>query len=328
MSTREHADDLDVAAATERGRATEAELRRSREELRIVLDSLTDGVLAVDRDLVITTANESAAAILGRALPQLLGSKLELAELSPVDGDGQPLAAAELPVARTLATGEPASAHIVGLQRFGAERVWFSIKARALFDHEVADVAGAVVTFADAAERRARERQLHGEARTDALTGIANRWALMDRLTGITDAQRRTVVFLDLNGFKEVNDSYGHAMGDFVLRQVAQRLRLIVRRGQDMLARFGGDEFVIVLCDVRDAELDELIARIRSAVAVPITLPNGHAVAVGVSVGAQTGHPGEHPAALVDRADQAMYAEKLGSARRPSVVLTPVAVTG
>jgi diguanylate cyclase (GGDEF)-like protein len=151
----------------------------------------------------------------------------------------------------------------------------------------------------------------------DALTGIANRALLLDRLgheLAATGRSRKAVgvVFIDLDGFKQVNDRHGHRGGDAVLIEVARRLERLMRAG-DTVARLGGDEFVVVTPNLEaPAALDAIVDRIRGAVSRSIVC-EGQRLRVGASIGTCFANdPEAHPEALLALADGAMYAEKVG----------------
>jgi len=158
----------------------------------------------------------------------------------------------------------------------------------------------------------------HGRARTDPLTGLADRAFLMERLTSLVEGERSrdhqcAVLFVDVDGFKQVNDAYGHLVGDRVLCEVAQRLAGCVR-SDDHVARFGGDEFVVLLENVcSQHEIQPVVDRIGSAFTRPVELPQGSvalAVSVGVAVAEPPGPRGQTADELLDAADRAMYAAK------------------
>jgi len=158
-------------------------------------------------------------------------------------------------------------------------------------------------------------------ARTDHLTGIANRAQFeLAVASEIQQAARTgesfTVLCMDLDGFKEVNDEHGHAAGDEVLREVSRRLQTQVREG-DTVARLGGDEFGIVMRRGTAEEALALCKRIVVAVEQPVTLPSGCVVAVGMSVGDAAFSPAVPTAeALMAQADRALYASKRSSPAR------------
>ncbi len=150
-------------------------------------------------------------------------------------------------------------------------------------------------------------------ARHDPLTDLPNRGILLDRLSqGLALARRRrtrvALVFLDLDGFKPVNDRFGHAVGDAVLIELAQRLKACVR-GTDTLARLGGDEFAILVEDAEEAEIQSLCDRLMAAVSAGVTVA-GQQVPLGVSVGVAYSREGLNAADLLRRADLAMYEAK------------------
>ena len=164
-------------------------------------------------------------------------------------------------------------------------------------------------------ELRRAERELEFRASHDPLTGLSNRHRLQCELQyAIAHAMQThdglAVLYLDLDGFKEVNDRGGHDAGDRLLREVAQRLQQGLRKG-DLVARVGGDEFVAVLPGCRDAEAARAIADgLRSRLSPPFTLPDG-LFRLDASVGiACFPTDGTDPDGLLAQADRAMYAAK------------------
>jgi diguanylate cyclase (GGDEF)-like protein len=176
--------------------------------------------------------------------------------------------------------------------------------------------------LAKALDYRVVEERLRTAAMHDHLTGLPNRLLLEDRLTqaGLRAARepgyRFAVLLMDLDGFKAVNDSLGHAAGDQLLVQVARRLTALLRR-TDTVARLGGDEFVVLIDDVAGPGGDSVVrAGIEAAVVEPYTI-DGHVVEVGLSIGsAVSGDGSADPDLLLREADAAMYREKSASRRR------------
>ncbi|HWS36266.1 MAG TPA: GGDEF domain-containing protein [Actinoplanes sp.] len=148
----------------------------------------------------------------------------------------------------------------------------------------------------------------------DPLTGLGNRALLRERLTGALTRSRRTgspagVLMLDLNGFKPVNDTYGHDVGDSLLQVVAERLRTCVRT-EDTVARLGGDEFVVITEDLRDKVDAVLVAeRIIAVLNEPVTI-GGHELRTPVSIGIALSRAGDSPDDVLRYADSAMYSAK------------------
>ncbi len=160
-------------------------------------------------------------------------------------------------------------------------------------------------------------RELQSIAQYDALTGLPNRRLLESHLkqaiAGAANGEHQVAVcFLDLDGFKEVNDSLGHATGDYLLQQMSQRLHNCMR-ASDMLARFGGDEFVIVLNELHAIdECEGILARVIKAAQEAVEI-NGKPVVVSASIGVAMYQPGLGLEELMQRADAAMYrAKQLG----------------
>jgi diguanylate cyclase (GGDEF)-like protein len=189
----------------------------------------------------------------------------------------------------------------------------------------VRDLDGTPAWFAvsaqDITERRKVESDLRELTATlteravrDPLTGLANRTLLLERLRSVLARDARSgdstaVLFLDLDGFKAVNDKYGHAVGDEVLVTVAKRLASVVRPS-DTVARIGGDEFVVLVEGSSGADLERLVERLRHAVSEPLPTLD---LQVGVSIGVATSVRGEaEPRTLINAADRAMYGVKKG----------------
>jgi diguanylate cyclase (GGDEF)-like protein/PAS domain S-box-containing protein len=182
-------------------------------------------------------------------------------------------------------------------------------------------VDGVVLTFRDITDRKAFEEQLKTLAFRDSLTSLANRALFIDRLDhALAGAERRgssvSVLFLDLDNFKLVNDSLGHVAGDQLLVDVAKRLQTVVR-GEDTAARFGGDEFTILLEDVAtESDATDVVKRVEAALAMPFTI-DGRELFVSASIGiAISANQSGGSEALVRNADVAMYRAKLNGKAR------------
>jgi len=167
----------------------------------------------------------------------------------------------------------------------------------------------------DISYRKAVEEKMQYLALHDSLTGLPNRVMLNDRLEqAITRAKRNNtqlaVVFVDLNGFKQVNDTYGHELGDLLLQQVTQRLKALLRES-DTLARLGGDEFIVLLTDIKDSQgVEKSMNRINATMAEPFQI-EGHEIHSYVSQGSAIfPEHGVTAKELLSLADKNMYANK------------------
>jgi diguanylate cyclase (GGDEF)-like protein len=180
------------------------------------------------------------------------------------------------------------------------------------------DLSTLVIT---ALENRRRALLLGRLALTDHLTGLANRAQFDRTLDGEIAHATRTgepfsVLYMDLDGFKDINDRFGHLAGDEVLREIGCRLAAEVR-AEDAVARFGGDEFGMVVRSAAPHSPQALAQRVAEIVSAPIPLSGGETVQVGISVGLATfGDGANSAAALLDQADRALYQAKRRSGRR------------
>ena len=188
-------------------------------------------------------------------------------------------------------------------------------------------VTGFAIVYLGLASRNSRQialtnRRVLELAQTDILTGLPSRASFLEQLEEVNSCERGrsgafSILMLDLDRFKNVNDSLGHAAGDALLRQVAHRLKSTLR-GTDVLARFGGDEFAVVQaeCDDQRAGSIDLATRISKLIAEPFLLP-GHRVEIGTSIGiAMAPEHGSDQEQLLKKADLAMYRSKSAGRNR------------
>ena len=212
--------------------------------------------------------------------------------------------------------GMVASSEVAYQHPDGRQRVLHAVLSN--LTHDLA-VSGVVLNLSDVTERRSYEQLLAHQATHDSLTGLINRNQLRDLLQRTWEQSAATcrtfaVLFGDLDGFKGVNDQYGHEVGDVLLRTVADRVRHAIRGG-DVAIRYGGDEFLVV-CPDTDLDVAQMVAqRLADAVARPVVI-GPHRIETGVSVGLAVGQgPVGDIDALVRHADEAMYVAK-GPRRR------------
>lgn len=186
---------------------------------------------------------------------------------------------------------------------------------------EAGGTAGYVAIFSDITFRRRAEQELLRQATTDSLTGLANR-QLFNRVLSSTIEQAvryqrdAALLFVDLDGFKAINDTAGHATGDAVLREIAARLRGAVRIS-DEVARLGGDEFVVILPEVNSPEATAAVAeKLLEEIARPLSAaPKAESLTASIGV-AMVPDDGDTPEALLRAADHAMYAAKRAGKNR------------
>jgi cyclic di-GMP phosphodiesterase Gmr len=187
----------------------------------------------------------------------------------------------------------------------------------------VRDPSGRVVallaTGVDVTRERLAEANWRQQAHTDALTGLHNRASIMSALESVLDAVRGVgcaLLFGDLDDFKQVNDTYGHPVGDHVLVEVATRLRATVRE-DDLVARLGGDEFLIVAPACGHFAARAIAARVGNALSRPIRAPGlSTPIYVSLSLGIQIADPDHDAATALHAADAAMYTQKRAKRQR------------
>ncbi|MEM9466435.1 MAG: diguanylate cyclase [Actinomycetota bacterium] len=294
--------DPDVAAIVvnlrdiEDRKKAEQQLRSSEQLFRVLLGHLADGALVVDRDGTVRFASTRAAEILRVQVDDLVGDVVPLR----TRGDGTVALSTDVRL-------DPVSLAHLPVEIAGAGDRWYELTTHDLGDDPVVD--GLVLVLRDITQRRRDVEQLRHELELDDLTGLANRRGFEQRVTArIDDGERLHLAFLDLNGFKAVNDTHGHGVGDELLRRVAERLRRATRP-DDVVARLGGDEFVVAAAVTDHALRDELIDRLARALSGAYQLQE-HRVRLSVSTGwSEVGGEVGLDEAL-RTADARMYADK------------------
>jgi diguanylate cyclase (GGDEF)-like protein/PAS domain S-box-containing protein len=280
------------------------QLRESEERYRLLVDHITDGVV-LERDGVIVWASPNLVDMLGWDPEILIGLKI----LDIVRPEIRPT----LERALEASAREQAQTLRFELPAVDGSFHWIEILARPFFDAlGRRDGTACSVRVIDA--EVAAEQELERRARHDQLTGLLNRNEVLVRLDALgADARRAgsetAVLFCDLDGFKAVNDTYGHAVGDVVLKAVADRVRGAVRE-DDLVARIGGDELLVVLEGLHGVKDAVAVAdQIRLAVAEPVEGLE-RPVVVTMSVGVAMVVTGDTSDAVIARADAAMYRAK------------------
>ncbi|MEV6772994.1 diguanylate cyclase [Nocardia sp. NPDC051030] len=294
-------------------RRAEAAQRRAEQFFTTVVSQLEEGVVVIDKEGRIESANPAARRIFGYDADDLIGTRIDDLPLALLDANAQPMPTAWYPVIRTLSTGETVTRFVFGVDRPDGQRRWLSASSRLLNPED--PNSSAVSSFNDITEFRASRRQLEYQATHDPLTGLANRALVLSRLAGALGTTETlpvsTVLFIDLDGFKQINDTLGHAIGDTVLQIVAQRLQRGLR-SDDIVGRIGGDEFLVLLSGrTLGEDLDALVTRLRQTMAEPI-IARGHRIQVNASIGITPLHIGDSrsPEAVLHDADLAMYRAK------------------
>jgi diguanylate cyclase (GGDEF)-like protein/PAS domain S-box-containing protein len=294
---------------------TEGALRDSEERYRLMVELAREGICVLDGSGNMTFANHALADLLGTTVNAVLGGSL----FDFIDDEDR--AAAQERIG--AAGDESQDDEDLGLVTLDGRLVWARLRSSALRRHD-GTYLGAVVFVTDVTERRALEQRLAEEARRDPLTGVANRKELFEVLSPILELGALTAaLYVDLDGFKEVNDRFGHTLGDDLLCSVAARLRGAIR-SIDTLARVGGDEFVVVCRDLESTDEAVAIAtRVRQTLERPFGLTVG-SVRIDSSIGIAFGRTPDADS-LLARADQALYRAKRKGRGRIEITLEDAA---
>ncbi|GJG85764.1 hypothetical protein tb265_09450 [Gemmatimonadetes bacterium T265] len=295
-------------------RALRDRAERSEAELRALFAAMRDVVLVLDADGTYVEVVPTAPDLLYQPAPTMLGRRMQ--DVLPA-ADADPLLAV---IRRVLATRTPEAVEYA-LDRGGAGRTWFAAIVSPL---DAGDAGrggpGQVLWVArDVSAQKRAEQALRELSTQDELTGLLNRRGfrpLVEQSLKVSrrSGQRNALLYLDLDGFKPINDTYGHAAGDAALQAVARLLRTTVREG-DLVARLGGDEFAVFAGRLaHPGEGHVLTARLQAALAAHNAEAEaaGRPWRIGMSVGVGEAEPGDDLDGLLARADAALYAVKVG----------------
>lgn len=283
----------------------ETELREAHVRLSLAFEALGGAYWQFDLERSAFEASPSLALLAGSSTPRPLALEEWRALILPQDR-GQvtfgPLLSGE-------AEQQIAEYRI---RRGDGTLRWMRCHMRLLRDDSGRPLRVLGVTL-DITEQKCRELDLMREAARDSLTGLANRRGFDAHLSRVVAKAERTgqhvsLIVLDLDRFKPVNDRYGHAIGDQVLIEISKRIQFVLRP-YDMAARLGGDEFVLVIEGLDERRTAAIAGRIGHAFETPFETEAGP-ISVGVSLGVATHHRGASPGALLREADSNLYAMK------------------
>lgn len=313
--TRTIGTDTDIT----RFKQVEAQLADEKERLRVTLESIGDGVISTDADERIIFMNPVAEAMTGWLETEAMGHPVRDVFVAKSESTGEP---AVDHVAFCLANGVPSEIEddVILASRDGTGRGVNGTAAPVRT--EDGRVVGTVLVFKDVTDTQEQKRRLAHSANHDALTGLPNRASFAAALAEAnrqahTERRSHALCFIDLDRFKPVNDSAGHAAGDALLQKVAQVIRTTCR-ANDFAARLGGDEFVLLLADCTIANARRVARKVVAAVAALDFGWNGTVYKIGASIGVapvsadMTGDP-------LALADAACYEAKAAGRGRVSI---------
>jgi diguanylate cyclase (GGDEF)-like protein/PAS domain S-box-containing protein len=293
-------------------------LRANETRLREITTTMSDGLMVVGKDGRILFANPEASLLLGYEPKELLGADMH--DLLHVAADGSTAPRTECPVLNITRSGQTYRGVEETFKRKDGTVMPVSVSVSAV--HRDKDVGDIVIAFHDISERKALERELEHRAHTDVLTGLSNRRHFYELAEQeFTRAKRYgtplAVLMLDIDHFKQINDKYGHHIGDTVLRKLSE-VCLKTLRENDIIGRLGGEEFAILLPEAEGERAMEVAERLRLAAAnVRMALEReGHFrffVSIGVTSMVVTDDDFD---SILKRADAALYTAKKAGRNR------------
>jgi diguanylate cyclase (GGDEF)-like protein/PAS domain S-box-containing protein len=286
-----------------------------RESYSNIFDNLYDGLYFVDRNRVIEYWNRAAERISGFKAEEVVGRSCSDNILTHVDAGGDNLCQGMCPLAKTMVDGVPRQAEVF-LHHKDGHRVPISVRTSTLTDQD-GKILGGVELFSDISNYKLielRARELEAMALLDSLTGLANRNYLQKEFLMRCEEQKRFgvhfgVLFMDIDHFKTFNDTYGHEVGDRVLKLVASTLANN-SRPFDVFGRWGGEEFIGLIRNVTHQQLEHIGNRVRVLVNSSYITLEDYKLQVSVSIGATLVRENDSIDTLLKRADTLLYESK------------------
>lgn len=286
-----------------------------------ILNNLFDGLYFVDRERRITFWNKTAERLTGYEARQVVGRRCADNILVHVDDKGNNLCEGMCPLARTLEDGESREADVFLHHRNG-HRMPVAIRIAPLRGAN-GQITGAVEVFNDNSRRLAEVQELDRLkelALVDPVTELRNRHFMeLSLLTILKEVNRYNwpmgLLFVDIDRFKRINDTYGHEAGDQILKAVAQTLVQSVR-AFDIVGRWGGEEFVVVIRNITEKNLAKLAEKLRALVGKSFVTLAASQIGVTISIGATTLAPDDSVESAIGRADELTYRSKTNGRNR------------
>lgn len=295
------------------------ELHQAKSKIETILFSTHDGVIGLDEDAIITFCNPMAAKLLGFSRQWDLRGQNFHALIASSDEVADSKDLTQSALNKVMTHGEAVTVSDEMLIRRDGTLLPVEYTVSPVIDEN--EISGAVVSFRDITERRRLQKDLERLASYDQLTGLANRMLFVDHVKKAIARASRTgkklgIVYIDLNDFKPINDTMGHAAGDMLLKAFAQRLTE-ASRGYDLPARLGGDEFTILVDNLDDEQgCITLVERLLENLKTPAVI-NGREIILSGSIGiAFFPNDAEDFDTLISHADTAMYKSKKDSSNR------------
>ncbi len=289
-----------------------------------ILENLHDGLYLVDKNRVITYWNKSAEKISGFTAKEVIGKSCSNNILTHVDHEGKSLCVGACPLAATMADGKSRIAEIYMHHKNG-HRIPVSVRISPL-KNKGGHVIGGIELFADISHQavnKLRVEELQKLAFLDNLTQLANRHYIEKEIQVRFMEKNRLqvpfgILFMDIDHFKKFNDEYGHVMGDEVLKFVAQTF-VAGSRPFDLFGRWGGEEFIGVIRNINEEDLEIYGDRIRKMIESSYIIQGNKRINVTISIGATVFKDNDTIDVLIKRADTLLYQSKTAGRNRLTI---------
>lgn len=280
-----------------------------------IVEELHDGLYFVNRDRVITFWNKAAEHISGFTADEVVGRSCSENILTHVDGDGNSLCHSMCPLASTMSDGNPCETNVYMHHKNG-HRIPIAIRVSPLLDKN-GTIIGGIELFTDISNQTANElrvQELEKLTLLDSLTQLANRSYLENEIHSRFEELKRFnvpfgILFIDIDHFKRFNDTYGHQTGDDVLKYVANTF-VANARPFDLYGRWGGEEFIGVIRNIGESDLEMLAERLLSLIGTSYIMYGSEKLEVTISIGATLVKETDTIAGVIKRADTLLYQSK------------------
>jgi diguanylate cyclase (GGDEF)-like protein/PAS domain S-box-containing protein len=280
-----------------------------------ILENLHDGLYLVDRERVITYWNKAAEQISGFSAIEIVGKSCSDNKLTHVDSDGKNLCTGMCPLAETIADGKPREAEVYMHHKDG-HRIPVSVRVSTLTDRD-GNIIGGIELFTNISNQAANElkiKELEKLALLDNLTQLPNRNYIEREIQSRYEAKMRYhvpfgILFIDIDHFKRFNDTYGHDVGDDVLKFVANTFTANARPF-DLYGRWGGEEFIGIIHNIKTKGLELIGNRLRKLIENSYIIRENKKLYVTISIGATLINNDDTIDSLIKRADTLLYKSK------------------
>ena len=289
-----------------------------------IMENIHDGLYFVDRDRVITYWNKAAEKISGFTADEVVGKSCSDNILTHVDREGNSLCTGICPLAETILDEKPREAEVYMHHKDG-HRIPVSLRVSTLTDSD-GNIIGGIELFTDISNQAANElrvKELEKLALLDNLTQLANRNYIEREIRNRFEEKKRFnvpfgILFIDIDHFKKFNDTYGHDVGDDVLKFVANTF-VANARPFELYGRWGGEEFVGIIRNINAKDLELLGNRLRSLIEKSYIMRENEKLYVTISIGATLGRENDTMDSLMKRADTFLYKSKAAGRNRLTI---------